>query len=120
MQAARTIAAFRSERAGVADIAGIEEPDARQGEALADQSLNEPTQDGVEGSLLGDRQRDLLERLEPHSPTVRGISFQDNDISLICTIFRVGRGGGLDCKPLRIKIHAYRSPPAHQSHSSAR
>jgi hypothetical protein len=53
MKTTGSIRTLLAERATRADITDIEEPDAREGESLLDEPANEPLENGVERSLLG-------------------------------------------------------------------
>jgi hypothetical protein len=60
------IAAFIAQRAGLADVAAIEEPHACERNSFIDESLNEALEDNVWRSFLGQCERDPLQRLEVH------------------------------------------------------
>jgi hypothetical protein len=82
MEAAGLIAAFVAQGAGLADVATIQEPDARQRDPLVNQALNEALEDDVWRSLLSERERHLLQRFQAHAATLREISLRFNRNSL--------------------------------------
>ena len=66
METTSLIAAFIAQRARLADVAAIKKPDARERNPLIDQPLNQTLEDDVRRSLLGKRERYLLQRLHVH------------------------------------------------------
>jgi hypothetical protein len=66
METTSLIPAFSAQRTCLADVAAIEEPDARECNSLIDESLNEALKDDVWRSFLGKRERYPLQRLQVH------------------------------------------------------
>jgi hypothetical protein len=66
METTRLIAALIAQRTCRADVATIKKPDARERNPLIDQPLNQTLEDNVRRSLLGKRERYLLQRLHVH------------------------------------------------------
>ena len=67
MKTTRLVGAFGAEGTCIADVAAIKEPDAAERDALVDQPLNEPLEDHVERSFLGQCERHLLQGLRLHA-----------------------------------------------------
>ena len=78
MEATRLIAALVAQRTCLAEVAAIKQPHACECNPFIDESLDEALQDDAWRSFLGERERDVLQRLQLHGEaSLHEISLQD-------------------------------------------